>query len=85
MIGESELIINPKGCIYHLDVHPDEIAHTIITVGDPGACRKYPNTSTKLNIESTPGIHNTYRLYRQQADQRSKQWYRPRQYRYHAQ
>lgn len=36
MIGESELIINPKGCIYHLDVHPDEIAHTIITVGDPG-------------------------------------------------
>lgn len=36
MIGESELIINPKGCIYHLDVHPDEIAHTVITVGDPG-------------------------------------------------
>jgi uridine phosphorylase len=36
MIGESELIINPRGCIYHLDVHPDEIAHTVITVGDPG-------------------------------------------------
>ncbi len=35
-INSSELIITPRGCIYHLDVHPDEIAHTIITVGDPG-------------------------------------------------
>jgi len=36
MIGSSELIITPSGCIYHLDVHPDEIADTVITVGDPG-------------------------------------------------
>jgi len=36
MIGNSELIITPSGCIYHLDVHPDEIADTVITVGDPG-------------------------------------------------
>lgn len=36
MIGNAELIITPNDCIYHLDVHPDEIAHTIITVGDPG-------------------------------------------------
>lgn len=36
MIGNSELIITPAGCIYHLDVHPDEIADTVITVGDPG-------------------------------------------------
>lgn len=36
MISNSELIITPAGCIYHLDVHPDEIADTIITVGDPG-------------------------------------------------
>lgn len=35
-IGASELIITDKGCIYHLDVHPEEIANTIITVGDPG-------------------------------------------------
>jgi uridine phosphorylase len=35
MIEPSELIITPKGCIYHLDVHPEEIAPTIITVGDP--------------------------------------------------
>lgn len=35
-IGASELIITEEGCIYHLDVHPQEIANTIITVGDPG-------------------------------------------------
>lgn len=34
-IAESELIINNRGAIYHLDVRPDEIAHTIFTVGDP--------------------------------------------------
>ncbi|RQO31752.1 phosphorylase [Taibaiella sp. KBW10] len=35
-IGASELIITDKGCIYHLDVHPEELAQTVITVGDPG-------------------------------------------------
>lgn len=34
-IPESELIINQRGAIYHLDVRPEELAHTIITVGDP--------------------------------------------------
>ncbi|MCW3464721.1 nucleoside phosphorylase [Chitinophaga nivalis] len=34
-IAESELIINSRGAVYHLDVRPEELAHTIITVGDP--------------------------------------------------
>lgn len=34
-IAESELIINARGAVYHLDVRPDELAHNIITVGDP--------------------------------------------------
>lgn len=34
-IAESELIINPRGAVYHLDLRPDEIANTVITVGDP--------------------------------------------------
>jgi uridine phosphorylase len=34
-IAESELIINPRGAIYHLDLRPEELATTIITVGDP--------------------------------------------------
>jgi uridine phosphorylase len=34
-IAESELIVNSRGAIYHLDLLPHEIAHTIFTVGDP--------------------------------------------------
>ena len=34
-IAESELIINNRGAIYHLDLRPEEIADTVITVGDP--------------------------------------------------
>lgn len=34
-IAESELIINKRGAIYHLDLRPEEIAHTVIFVGDP--------------------------------------------------
>lgn len=33
-IPESELILNPDGSIYHLNVLPEQIADTIITVGD---------------------------------------------------
>ncbi|MBS1616627.1 MAG: nucleoside phosphorylase [Bacteroidetes bacterium] len=35
-IAPSELIITPRGSIYHLNLRPDELADTIITVGDPG-------------------------------------------------
>jgi uridine phosphorylase len=34
-IPESELIINRRGAIYHLNLRPEELATTIITVGDP--------------------------------------------------
>jgi uridine phosphorylase len=34
-IAESELIVNDRGAIYHLDVRPEELGTTIITVGDP--------------------------------------------------
>lgn len=34
-ITASELIINDDGSIYHLGLRPDEVASTIITVGDP--------------------------------------------------
>jgi uridine phosphorylase len=35
-IKESELIISPDGSIYHLKLHPENIAENIIVVGDPG-------------------------------------------------
>lgn len=34
-LATSELIINDDGSIYHLNLRPDQIAHTIILVGDP--------------------------------------------------
>ena len=36
MIAESELILNPDGSVYHLRLQPEELAPTIIVVGDPG-------------------------------------------------
>ena len=34
-LGNSELILNADGSIYHLNLIPEDIADTIITVGDP--------------------------------------------------
>jgi len=34
-IAESELIINSRGAIYHLNLRPEELAPTVFTVGDP--------------------------------------------------
>ncbi len=35
MIGESELILTPEGRVYHINLGKDDLAHTVITVGDP--------------------------------------------------
>ena len=34
-ISETDLIINPDGSVYHLNLLPDDVADTVITVGDP--------------------------------------------------
>ncbi len=34
-IAASELIINDRGAVYHVNCRPEEIANTFITVGDP--------------------------------------------------
>lgn len=39
-IGASELIITPQGKVYHLNVAREDIANTIITVGDPDRVAK---------------------------------------------
>ena len=44
IISEADLIINPDGGIYHLNLLPEDVADTIITVGDPdrvGEVSKY--------------------------------------------
>ncbi len=35
-LGDSELILNPDGSIYHLHLKPEDISDTIILVGDQG-------------------------------------------------
>lgn len=35
-IGASELIINNDGSVFHLHLRPEELADTVILVGDPG-------------------------------------------------
>jgi uridine phosphorylase len=43
-IAESELIINSRGAVYHIDLRPEELAQNIIIVGDPdrvGMVSKY--------------------------------------------
>lgn len=35
-IAESELIINEDGSVFHLHIRPEELADTVILVGDPG-------------------------------------------------
>lgn len=40
VIESSELIINARGAVYHLDLKPEEIGETIITVGDPFRVQK---------------------------------------------
>jgi len=34
-LSEADLIINPDGSIYHLHLLPEDVAGTVITVGDP--------------------------------------------------
>jgi len=34
-LSEADLIINPDGSIYHLNLLPGDVANTVITVGDP--------------------------------------------------
>jgi uridine phosphorylase len=36
MIRNSELILNPDGSIFHLHLKPEQLADTILLVGDPG-------------------------------------------------
>lgn len=50
-IAESELIINPRGAVYHLDLRPDEIAGTIITVGDPDRVKEVSKYFDSIEVQ----------------------------------
>jgi uridine phosphorylase len=62
-IAESELIINDRGAVYHLNCRPEEIATTIITVGDPARVKevsKYFDTIEYRNEHREFVTHTGY-------------------------
>ena len=50
-IPESELIINPDGTVFHLHLHPEELADNVILVGDPGRVQMIASFFDKDSIE----------------------------------
>lgn len=50
-IAESELIINARGAVYHLDLKPEEIAGTVITVGDPDRVKEVSKYFDKIEVK----------------------------------
>lgn len=51
-IAESELIINPRGAVYHLDLRPEEIAPTVITVGDPDRVKEISKHFDSIEVKA---------------------------------
>jgi uridine phosphorylase len=52
MIGESELILTPNGQVYHLNIRPEELAQTIITVGDPDRVKEVSKYFDKVEFKT---------------------------------
>lgn len=50
-IAESELIITPRGAIYHIDLTPDELAPTVIIVGDPGRVKEVAKHFDAIEVQ----------------------------------
>ena len=57
MIPESELILNPDGTIYHLNLLPDHISDTILTVGDPARVAQVSRHFDSIEFE---GAHREF-------------------------
>lgn len=50
MIPESELILNQDGSVYHLHLHPHDIADNIIAVGDPGRVKQVSDYFDRVEL-----------------------------------
>lgn len=49
-IPESELILNPDGSVYHLNLLPEDISDTIINVGDPDRVKMVSHFFDKIEV-----------------------------------
>lgn len=50
VIESSELIINNRGAVYHINCRPEEVASTIITVGDPDRVKEVSKHFDRLEF-----------------------------------
>lgn len=50
-LGPSELILNPDNSIYHLNLLPEDIAETIILVGDPERVTKVSGCFDSIEVK----------------------------------
>ncbi|MCU0356756.1 MAG: nucleoside phosphorylase [Cyclobacteriaceae bacterium] len=48
---ETDLILNPDGSVYHLNLKPEHIAENVIVVGDPGRVFKVSSHFDKIEFE----------------------------------
>jgi uridine phosphorylase len=60
-IAESELIINKRGAIYHLDLRPEELGQTILFVGDPDRVERVSThfDSTEIKVQHREFVSHT--------------------------
>lgn len=52
MIQSSELILNPDGSVYHLNLRPEHIAHDVILVGDQNRVEKITQFFDKIEFSA---------------------------------
>ena len=62
-IEASELIINNRGAVYHVNCRPEEIADTIITVGDPDRVKEVSKYFDRIEFKNHHREFNTHTGY----------------------
>lgn len=62
-IKESELILNPDGSIYHLNLKPENISNTIILVGDQDRVNKVSRHFDSIEFETQKREFKTHTGY----------------------
>ena len=50
-IPASQLVLNSEGAIYHLNLHPDQIADDVILVGDPARVGEISSFFDKIEVK----------------------------------
>ena len=68
-IPASQLVLNDEGAVYHLALHPDELADDVILVGDPGRVDTIASRFEKIEVKrqnrelwSRTGYYNGKRI-----------------------